>query len=192
MINIQRVDADTGQVSEIIELDATLDVSMTHAMTVTEFPVESGAAISDHTQIQPASVTIRSLVSSTPMRLFSFNPIVGNARPRAAFEILEELQVSSELVRVVTDLKTYDNMALLNFTTPRRTDTKNAILFTATFREVRVVSSEVVQLSPDEDVQETATPAEEGGAVTPPPAAAPVAAEASILYSGLQGIGLAP
>ena len=186
MIHIQRV-SDTGAISEVITLDAALDVNLSHSMTVTDFPVEDGASISDHAQQQPASVTIHGLVSSTPMRIFSFGAIAGNARPRAAFEILLELQATRELVRIVTDLRTYDNMALTGIDAPRRQDTKNALLFTATFREVRLVSSQIVTLPAEEEVQQTATKAEEGGKVTPPPVEAP---KASLLYRGLQGVGI--
>ena len=171
MINIQRVDPDTGNPSEVINLDVTLDASLSHSMTVTEFPVEDGASISDHAQVMPARVTIRSIVSSTPLRVFSFDPIVGDARPRAAFEVMTELQTNKERVRIVTDRKTYDDMMLTGLDTPIRKDTKHAFMFTASFREVRIVSSQVVTLPPEQDVQETATKKVEGGKVTPAPTA---------------------
>lgn len=189
MINIQRV--INGTPSEVIQLDATLEVSLSHSMVVTSSPVEDGASISDHAQEQPASVTIRSLVSATPLRIFSFNPIIGDARPRAALEVMLELQSNRELVRIVTDLKTYDSMALTNFNAPRRADTKNALLFTATFQEVRLVSSEIVTLPPDEETQVTASVGEEGGKVTAPPTDSEGETEkASLLYRTLQGVGV--
>jgi hypothetical protein len=191
MIHIQRVNPETGQTSEVIELDATLDVNLSHAMTVTDFPVEDGANISDHAQEQPASVTIRSVVSATPLRVFSFDPIIGDSRPRAALEVMLELQQNRELVRIVSDLKTYDNMALTSLAAPRRQDTKNALLFTATFREVRIVSSQIVVLPPEEEVQQTATVKEEGGKATPQPTESEQEVEeASYLYRTLQGIGV--
>lgn len=187
MINIQRID-DNGNPSEVIQLDATLDVNLRHSMTVTSFPVEDGADISDHAQEQPASVTIRSLVSATPLRIFSFNPIIGDARPRAALEIMLELQAKSELVRIVTDLKTYDNMALISFDAPRRADTKNALLFTAVFQEVIVVSSQVVTLPPEVAKKHTADGPENGGKAGTPPAPPSTADDASTLYRGLHAI----
>lgn len=190
MIHIQRV-SDTGAITEVITLDATLDVNITHNMTVTDFPVEDGASISDHVQPQPVSVAIRGLVSSTPLRIISFDVIVGDARPRAAFEILTEIQENKELVRIVTDLRTYDNMALTSLNAPRRQDTKNALLFTALFREVKIVSSQIVQLPPEEEVQQTATVKEEGGKVTPAPTESEAEVEeASLLFRTLQGVGV--
>ena len=190
MIHIQRVNPETGQVSEIIELDVTLDATLSGVMTVTSFPVEDGVDISDHAQKQPDTVSFRALVSSTPLRFFSFSPIIGDARPRAAFEILTELQETPELVRIVTDLKTYDSMGLISLSAPRRSDTKHALMFTATFREVRIVSSQVVTLPPEEQVQQTATKKEEGGKVTPKPTESTTEAEeASLLYRALQGVG---
>ena len=191
MIHIQRVNSETGAISEVITLDATLDVNITHTLLVTDFPVEDGADISDPAQKQPVSVTLRSLVSATPLRIFSFNIIIGDARPRAAFEVLEELQNSKELVRIVTDLRTYDTMMLTSFNAPRRQDTKNALLFTAVFREVRLVSSQIVTLPPEEDVEQTATSKEEGGKVTPTPTESETEVEeASFLYRTLQGVGV--
>jgi hypothetical protein len=191
MIHIQRVNAETGAISEIVSLDATLEVNIAQAMIVTAFPVEEGADISDHAQKQPVSVTIRSLVSATPLRIFSLGALSGDGRPRAAFEIMTELQETKELVRIVTDLATYDNMALTSFNTPRRQDTKNALLFTAIFREVRLVSSQIVTLPPEEDVQQTATVKEEGGKVEPKPTESETEeAKASLLYRTLQGVGV--
>ena len=181
MINIQRL--RDGQPSEVIQLDATLDVNLTHNMSVTSFPVEDGADISDHAQEQPATVTIRSLVSATPLRIFSFNPIIGDARPRLALEVMLELQTNRELVRIVTDLKTYESMALISFNAPRRKDTKNALLFTAVFQEVIVVSSQEVTLPAEEEVQVTAPAKVKGGKITAKPADDPqTTAGDSVLY----------
>lgn len=191
MIHIQRVNPETGAISEVLQLDTTIDANLSHRMTVTRFPVEDGADISDHAQKQPEVVTIRSLVSATPFRIFSLGALSGDARPRGAFEILDELQKNSELVRVVTDLKTYDNMALTNFDAPRRQDTKNALFFTAIFHELRIVSSQIVTLPPEEDVQQTATSKEEGGKVAPKPTESETEVEeASLLYRTLNGLGV--
>ena len=92
MIKIQRVNPETGQASDIIEIDATLSVNLSHSAAVPSFPVEGGATISDHKQTLPDVVTISGIISSTPLRVVSFNPIIGDARPRAAFEILDELR----------------------------------------------------------------------------------------------------
>ena len=184
MIKIQRVNPQTGQASDIIEIDATINANLSHSVAVTSFPVEGGATISDHAQKLPEVVTISGIISSTPLRLVSLNPIIGDERPRAAFEILDELEKSSELVRLVTDLKTYDSMALTNPNAPRRADTKHAVFFTATFTEITVVSSEVVVLPPEEQVQETATKKQELGKVTAKPQDDPVkkAKAASVLF----------
>ena len=174
MIKIQRVNPETGQASDILQIDVTPNVNLSHSMAVTSFPVEGGATISDHAQKLPEVVTISGIISSTPLRVISFTPIIGDARPRAGFEILTELEDSSELVRIVTDLKTYDSMALTNLSAPRRADTKHAVFFTATFTEITVVSSEVVVLPPEEQVQQTATKKQEVGKVTPKPQDDPV------------------
>lgn len=190
MIHIQRI-TSTGNISEVITLDATLDANLSHTLNVTDFPVEDGSSISDHAQKQPDVVTLRGVVSSTPLRIVSLDALTGDARPRAAFEVLEELQNSKELVRIVTDLKTYDNMALTTLAAPRRQDTTNALFFTATFRELRLVSSQIVQLPPEEDVEQTATSKEEGGKVAPKPTESESEVEkASLLYRALNGIGV--
>lgn len=191
MILIQRVNPETGAISQVIQLDTTLDANLSHTMAVTSFPVEEGANISDHAQKQPDIVSIRSLVSATPFRIFSLGALSGDDRPRGAFEIMTELQEKKELVRIVTDLNTYDNMMLTSFSAPRRQDTKNALLFTGMFKEVRIVSSQVVTLPPEEDVQQTATSKEEGGKVTPAPTESETEAEeASLLYRTLNGLGV--
>lgn len=169
MINIQRVNAETGQITEVIELDITISANLQHSMTVTQFPVEQGAFVSDHAEEQPAQVTIQSMVSATPLRIISVSPFIDSGRPRAAFEIMKELQTSKELVRIVTDVETYDNMALTSLSAPRNIQTKNSLLFTAVFQELRLASSQIVTLPDDEEVQQTASVKEEGGKVVPKP-----------------------
>jgi len=191
MIHIQRVNPETGAISEVITLDVTLNANLSHTMTVTDFPVEDGSRISDHAQQQPHTVTFQAMVSATPLRFISFSPVVTDARIKSAFEIMEELQTNKELVRIVADLKTYDNMMLTQLNAPRRQDTKHAFMFTAVFREVRIVSSQIVTLPPEEEVQQTATQPEEGGKVAPKPTESEAETEkASLLYRTLQGVGV--
>ena len=192
MIKLQRVNPETGQATDIIEIDVTPNVNLSHSMNVTSFPVEGGATISDHTQKLPEVVTISGIISSTPLRFISATPIIGDARPRAAFEILRELEVSSELIRVVTDLRTYDSMVLTNLSAPRRADTKHAVFFTATFTEVVVVSSEIVVLPPEEQVQQTATKKQDLGKVAPKPQDDPVKGAKAASYMVRIGEWAAP
>lgn len=67
-------------------------------------------------------------------------------RAKDAFHFLQQLQEQRQLFDVVTGIKVYKNMCLTSLTVPRRADTGQSIRFSATLREVNVVSSEIIKL----------------------------------------------
>ncbi len=68
-------------------------------------------------------------------------------RAKSAYEGLVELQESRETMDVKTGLKSYENMVLESLTVPRDANTGGAFKFTANFREIRIVQSELLAVS---------------------------------------------
>ncbi len=71
---------------------------------------------------------------------------VSKNRAKDAFHFLLELQEQRQLFDVVTGLKLYKNMCLTSLSVPRRTDTGQAIRFSASMREIKIVSSEIISI----------------------------------------------
>lgn len=148
-----------------------LDVSLTesHAaeVEVTEHPVETGANISDHARPKPETLVIEGLVSNTPLPApgdptqnvslkDSRGQVIGQAttsskqdlsRAGEAYRDLLDLKNSSELLTVVTALRTYTNMKITNLTVPRDARTGQALRFSCTLKEVRLASSRTVTVT---------------------------------------------
>jgi hypothetical protein len=139
-------------------LDASITESHVGEVEVTEHPVEKGAAISDHSRPRPDLLTIEGLVSNTPLNLTQAQR-AGAAQgteqaiqgqpgyAEAAYAILRDLRETGKLITVVTALRTYDNMVMVQLTVPRSAKTGEALRFTAQFKQVRVVQNKVTTIT---------------------------------------------
>jgi hypothetical protein len=149
----------------------TLDAAITetHEMEaeLTEFPVETGSDIADNRIKRPRIVTIDGVVASAPT-----NPlqIVGPLAPLSVpngFKALEALFDSSELITVVTELKTYEDMAITKISIPRSNDTGRAIFFSMECRSVQIVSNRTFEV-PVLEPEKASTQVEQGKKPTKP------------------------
>lgn len=108
---------------------------------VTQYPVEDGSPMTDHIQNVPDMLVLQGFVTNSPVQeLIESGPRNG----QTAFEALEEIHQTREPVRVFTTLKEYSSMALVSLNVPKSADTGDALRFSATFRKIRIVSSETV------------------------------------------------
>lgn len=123
-------------------------VSDTHSWTAdaTSYPVESGARISDHIQNEPLEVTIEAIVSNAPIGVIRTerekNPkYQPDESTDALMAHLMKIRDDRKPVTIRTSLRTYENMALLNLDIPRDASTGDAIRFSATFRQIKIVKN---------------------------------------------------
>lgn len=144
-----------------IIIDATVKETHVSECEVTKNPVEDGAPVTDHVQVQPKKLTIEGVISDTPLGF----PVIGNvqnlvrsvtqifgarSRSQDAYDDLVRLQESKRPFTVITNLKKYDNMILVSLSIPRMAATGAAIHFTAELQQIIIVSSkEASSLSPD-------------------------------------------
>lgn len=145
--------ADGWSVGEI-SLDLILTETHSLNAVVTQHPVQDGSTISDHITILPRSGTMRVLVSN-----FSLSTAEGDARAawdeiyaqgeaaqktlpnRAedAWKKLKDLVKTRELVKVVTSLEVYEDVALTRVETTRDGDTGDALEIDIDYEQVTKV-----------------------------------------------------
>lgn len=149
---------NTKTTIDTLVLDASLSEKHGAEVEVTEHPVEEGADISDHRRVKPRQITIEGIVSNTPVPDASAPAVPVTAfgvtwlsrstgdgtRASDALDKLEKLVESDVLIDIVTSLTAYENMTLVNVDIPRDASSGQALKFTATFREIRFASNEVV------------------------------------------------
>lgn len=127
-----------------IDLALTEDHSFESA--VTEYPVESGADISDNIRNKPLEITLEGIVSDTPIGAIALDATrrveSGQASPSLdAYTRLLAIREAREPVTVETSLGKFEHMALTHLGVPRDRATGKALKFTVTFRQVRIVQN---------------------------------------------------
>ena len=166
--------ADGWSVGEI-SLDLILTETHSLNAVVTQHPVQDGSTISDHITILPRSGTMRVLVSN-----FSLSTAKGDARAdwdeiydqgeaaqkslpnRAedAWKKLKDLVKKRELVKVVTSLEVYEDVAITRVETTRDGDTGDALEIDIDYEQVTKVKLKetkvAVQVQP-RDMKSTIT-----------------------------------
>lgn len=141
-----------------IVIDATVSEEHRSTCELTENPVEEGAKITDHVQLQPSELTIEGVITDSPLGyaligniqniVRSVSTLFGQAsRSIDAYKDLLDLQKSRKPFTVITGLKRYENMILTELSVPRTAETGNAIHFRAVMKEIRIVKSKASTLS---------------------------------------------
>jgi hypothetical protein len=152
-----------GQIGAI-SIQATLEETLTDLVTVTDHPVEAGAQISDHAYYRPAELVMRcgwsnstaqNLVS-TAASLFSQGGLTVSDYVSGIYAQLLSLQQSLQPFTVLTSIRQYTNMMLTSIALQRDQRTSQALMVTATMRQVIIVSTVSTTLAP---IQNQATPA---------------------------------
>lgn len=155
MSSVNLIFVKQNAVLDTITLDVSLSETHASKVEVTEHPVETGASIVDHARPKPDVLTIEGLVSADPLPTGEFASSQGDAsdtqhgerlfeRPGQAYRDLLDLKNAGKLVDVSTALRQYENMLLTDLSVPRDPKTGQALRFSATFTEVRVVSNREV------------------------------------------------
>lgn len=149
---------------DTLTIDATISEQHASTSDVTDHPVEEGSDVSDHKRDKPDTLKIEGLISNTPINrgqntrsgLRSFVDTVSDtlsnmdARPgyaEGAYNTLRALKESGKLITVITGLRVYENMMLTELSAPRDSKTGDALSFTCTLREVRIVRNRRVILT---------------------------------------------
>lgn len=147
----------------IIACDAVTSENHQMIAEATQFEIEDGSDISDHVINRGKTLTIEGIVSDDPITLTQkgvLNRTLGGVLPgslksklsydlggddgkpsKEAFDQFEFIHDNKIPVTLITGLKKYDNMIMEEFSAPRDSKTVRALRFTATFRQVNIVST---------------------------------------------------
>lgn len=132
----------------------------------TQYEIEDGSDISDHIINRGKLLTLEGIISDDPITILQtgilsrtvatatpgflksklpFGSSAESGRPsKEAFDKLEEIYDNKIPVIIITGLKKYDNMIMEDLSIPRTSKTVRSLNFTATFRQVRIVSTTMV------------------------------------------------
>lgn len=171
MSDISLVFLKTNAVIDSLKLDASLSETHQTAIEVTDHPVEEGVDMSDHRRRKPDSVVIKGLVTNDPTpapnaasspTTFTVIDSEGNQKGTLnyyyrsqfdaiaagrAYQTLLDLADSKRLITIVTAIRSYDGMTMTQLDVPRDAASGQALEFTATFREIRVVQNQTIKIS---------------------------------------------
>lgn len=118
-------------------------------LEITEHPVEQGAKVSDHAYKRPSQVTIKFGWSNSSMGGTSGASHSGAASGQVAaiYQELLGLQAMREPFPVMTGKRLYQNMLMAELTVDTDKQTEHALMVTAIFKEVLLVTTNTIQVA---------------------------------------------
>jgi hypothetical protein len=130
-----------------LELDALISATHAGEVEVTDHPVEDGSNPADHKREKPETLTIEGIVSNIPLTQSARDDYdAGTNRAQSAYDQLRAIKAGADLIDVVTPRRSYSNMVLTSLSVPEDAKLGDALSFTASFKQVRVVTSQTVQV----------------------------------------------
>ena len=122
-----------------VELDASIEESHVSQNEVTSYPVEQGVDITDHVRKKPDRVTIRGIVTDTPIISLgqAAQTNLSTARSIDAYGKTLYMLAEAQLISVVTSLNTYSNMVIESLEVPRDSKRGHAVEMSLSLREIK-------------------------------------------------------
>lgn len=136
-------------------------------MTITQHPVQSGAAIADHAFMEPHEIVIDVGMSDV---MTDLDTIAGKSlkdRSVNAFKALKEIMETRETLTLVTRLNTYSNMMITAISADEELRTMLAMKASITLQEIKYVQVAIIPIqqtcASSKITYETGAPASGGG-----------------------------
>lgn len=130
--------------------DVTISEVHDDEVTITQHPVDTGAAISDHAIVQPASVTCVFGWSDSSRALNSAldgSILKGMQTSKDVYDRLVELKNQRALLRLSTGKRKYPSVVITKLKVSTTVDTESAAVIEVTFQEVFLVEAKTVSLA---------------------------------------------
>jgi len=137
-------DQETGM--ELVVFDAAVMEQHGREGTITDHPVEDGSDVTDHVQLSPLSLSIVEIASATAL-----SPLI-EAQPDRDLLVWDELVRlwnEKRLLTVATHRADYENMIITNLNDADTDGGPQWIEQSIMLREIRVASSQDVELPPE-------------------------------------------
>jgi hypothetical protein len=141
-----------------IAIQATIEEVLTDTMEVTQHPVQKGALISDHTYMRLPEVVIRcGWSNSQPTSIgasisaaaaFAGGQLSVHDYVSGIYSQLLQLQQNQTVFSIITTARQYTSMVLTSLVVNRDFRTSQALMVTATCRQVLIASLSSAQLPP--------------------------------------------
>ena len=173
-----------------ISVQASITEDYEDTVEATEQPIEVGADITDHAYVKPSSLVLRCGWSNSGTQqllslaagFFAGGQMSASDYVSGIYSQLLALQQSLQPITASTSLRKYTNLLIRSLRVTRDQRTSNALMVTATFRQIIVVSTQSTTLPPQANqanpantaaTQNTGTPAlsvgspSSGGSLSP-------------------------
>lgn len=125
----------------VLLIDATPSENHSHSLQVTEHPVEQGSDIADHARIKADVLTMDCYLSD------GANP----GKSSDLYERLRLLQDTSQLLTVITKLRTYESMILESISAPRSAREAGGLHVALTFKQIELVQNKTTVVTVTRD-----------------------------------------
>lgn len=134
-----------GPTSASFQADAVIEERHEDTLVITDHPVEQGSVITDNAYKNPATVDVTFVWSGGSPQ----NSSGDNLFLQTLYQKLLQLQASRTLLQVFTGKRVYKNMLAEVMGVDTDRSTENALRVRVTFREVLLVTTQLVQI-PDQ------------------------------------------
>lgn len=149
--NYALITSSSRKIGTIIP-NIVLEEVQTDTMRITDHPVETGSAISDHAFVLPAEVLMRCMWSDSTGQYEGYS--------RAIYEALLKLQESREPFDVSTGKRQYKNMLVSMLHIQSNEETEHALLATVGLRYINLTSTETGSGGSSKEPAQTSNPAQ--------------------------------
>lgn len=126
-----------------LEIDLFTEYSVSHGTTVTDAPVETGEAVTDHAFNMPLELSGRGIVSNISYKSapLSIATPAFASRKLYAFETLNNLWRRRQPMDVVLGLSTYESMVITGLDFAENAKTDEHLEFSITMKQVTIVNT---------------------------------------------------
>lgn len=152
-------DADPGEVRLRVVVDATITEKHSSSVELTKYPVEQGISPSDHAREAPDGLQLDGVITNTPVdaasrtsRGVTEDRGQSSGRPGCGdyankqLSTLREMKSARGALTVFGPWRSYDSMVMTRLEYSRDAKMGDAVRFSATFEQVRFVTSQTVKL----------------------------------------------
>jgi hypothetical protein len=173
---------DAQDASIVMDVDATVELNPNYNAVLTQNPVENGANVNDHVKLDPIKLSVKGVVSQTPVGFAREIPDVNKTTPSSrqfptlgnialffgdraqqAHDYLEFLWKSRNPFNFVSRLRLYENMIITNLQFPRNSNTGDALEFVCQMQQVTLIESQTVALTGIDSINDQSSASVEDG-----------------------------
>lgn len=159
----------TGTIVDLWTMDLTNSESFDQKIDVSTQPTSSRFSITDHSTIQPLTLTLDGMISETPLSELVDRFFARNRRETQVDRLLK-LARDGYLFQVQTGLTIYENMAITSASISRDNSTGQAINISISLQQVKLVQALSVEIPPlrvEPAARASNTPEQESGTTSP-------------------------